>query len=100
MNVTPNIFTLRLHCHGRFHSCGIRNTVSTSDDDDEVEKGDDVEMEQVNDPDKEEQDVIDKVKMDEVKTALQSQIEPDDDEEEISQEHIEDLKKKSSESRK
>ncbi|CAK9047490.1 unnamed protein product, partial [Durusdinium trenchii] len=65
-----------------------------------VEKGDDVEMEQVNDPDKEEQDVIDKVKMDEVKTALQSQIEPDDDEEEISQEHIEDLKKKSSESRK
>ena len=26
MNVTPNIFTLRLHCHGRFHSCGVRNT--------------------------------------------------------------------------
>ena len=49
MNVTSNTFTLCLHCHGRFHSCGIRNTVSASnvaeiDDDDEVEKGDDVEM--------------------------------------------------------
>ena len=30
MNVTPNIFTLCLHCRGRFYSCGIRNTVSTS----------------------------------------------------------------------
>ena len=55
-------------------------------------------MEHVNDPDREEQEMIDKVKMDEVQTALQSQIVPDDEEEEISQEHIEDLKKKSSES--
>ena len=94
MNVTSNIFTLCLHCHGRFHSCGARNTLSTSnvveiDDDDEVEKGDDVETEHVNDPDKEEQEMIDKVKMDKVKSALQSQIVPDDEEEEISQEHIE-----------
>ena len=95
---------LCLHCHGRFRSCGIRNTVSTTnaveiDDDDELEKGGNVEMEHVNDPDREEQEMIDKVKMDEVQTALQSQIVPDDEEEEISQEHIEDLKKKSSESR-
>ena len=53
----------------------------------------------MNGPDREEQEMIDKVKMDEVKTALQSQIVPDDEEEEISQEHIEDLKKQSSESR-
>ena len=43
----------------------------------------------MNDPDKEEQEMIDKVKMDKVKSALQSQIVPDDEEEEISQEHIE-----------
>ena len=66
-------------------------------DDDDVKKGDDVEMEQPNDPDNEEQEIIDKAKMDEVKTALQSQIKPDDEEEETSQEHIDNLKKKSSE---
>ena len=103
MNVTSNIFTLCLHCHGRFLSCGVRNTVSTNTvieiDDDEVEKVDDVEMERPDDPDKQGQESIDKAKVDVVKTALQSQIEIDDDDEEISQEHIDSLKK-SSESQK
>ena len=102
MNVTPNIFTLCLHCHGRFYSCGVKNTISTNStntvieiDDDEVEKGDDVEMEQPDDPDKQEQEIMDKARMDVVKTALQSQIEVEEEDEEISQEHIDNLKKKS-----
>ena len=58
-------------------------------------------MKELNDPDKEEQEIIDKAKMGEVKTALQSQIIPDDDEEEVSQEHIEDFtKRKNLESKK
>ena len=50
----------------------------------EVEVVDDVEMERPKDPAKEEQDIIDKLKTDEVKTALQSQIENDDEDEEVS----------------
>ena len=99
MNVTSNIFTLCLHCHGRFLSCGVRNTVSTNTvieiDDDEVEKVDDVEMERPDDPDKQGQESIDKAKVDVVKTALQSHIDIDEDDEEISQEHIDSLKKSS-----
>ena len=84
MNVTRNIFTLCLHCHARFFSCGIRNTVSTDtvieidDDDEEAEKKGDPKVKETNDPDKEEQEIIDKAKMDQVKTAVQSQIELDD----------------------
>ena len=47
-----------------------------------MEKVDDLEMEISDDPDKQERENIDKAKMD--KIALQSQIEPDDEDEEIS----------------
>lgn len=50
-------------------------------------------MEISDDPDKQERENIDKAKMD--KIALQSQIEPDDEDEEISQDHIDNLKKNS-----
>ena len=69
MNVTPNILTLCLHCHGRFFSCGSRNTVSTDtvieidDDDEEAEKKGDPEAKETSDTDKEEQEIIDKAKM-------------------------------------
>ena len=97
MNVTPNIVAMCLHCHGRFFSCGVKNVITTSTtieiDDDEVEVVDDVEMEQPKGPEKEEQENIDQAKMDEIKTALQSQIEHDDEDEEVSLEFIDNLTK-------
>ena len=99
MDVTPNIFTMCLHCHGRFHSCGVKNTIATNTtieiDDDEVEVVDDVEIEQAEDPAKEEQETINKMKMDEIKTALKSQIEQDEEDEEISLEFIDNMMRRS-----
>ena len=52
MNIAPNVLTICLHCHWRFMSCGVRNTVATTttieidDDHDEVKIERDVEMEQ------------------------------------------------------
>ena len=99
MNVTPNVFTMCLHCHERLHSCTIKNTVATTTTieiyDDEVKVVDDVEMEPAKDPAKEEQETIDKLKMNEVKTALRSQIERDDENEEVSLEFIDNIMKNS-----
>ena len=95
MSVTPIMFTLCLHCHGPFFSCGVKNTISTDDvieiddNDEEAETKKDPEAEKENDPDKEKQKVIDKAKMEEIKSAIQSQIVQDDDDEEMNQENIE-----------
>ena len=99
MSVTPNIFALCLHCHEHFFSCGIRNTISTDevieidDNDEEAEIKNDPETENADDPGHEEQKIFDKAKMDEVKSAVQSQIMPDEDDDEMNQENIEDFLK-------
>ena len=95
LNVTPNTLTICLHCHGRFMSCGTRNTVATTtiieidDDDEEIKVKKDVEMEQPKDHDKGQQDWMDEATMNESKDVMQSEVTDNDEEdEEVSLEFI------------